>query len=1177
MSPAPYAATIERIKPTITIEFGENLDAATINGSNVVVKGSISGIVTSQLLTGDNMLTIVPERFMAGEDFSVILSNRITSSTGNELIEGAQYQFSVKNTGSPTTPPAFVKMHHSEQRNSFEFVTTDFEKDGYPDLAIGEWYRNDIYKLTNTGKQDFNIEQNYLSRISRLRNIDLDNDNIAEIAFLSDGNLYWLDPNDFSSMQLLFDDPVRNFFVADLNSDGSDDLLLVLERALYWAENTGSGSFSKAVPIYESASGHLSLCVFDSDNDSDLDIMAFTVDKKMVFLENQGYQNFSSKILPIEAYYHNNTLIAKDLNNDGLADLVLESKSRDNFGWIKNMGNNEFGFQLITGSQANLRISAVDFDNDGWQDLVYRRSKSVLWRRQSAPEVFDTEEVLFVSETFIHNLEILDLDSDGDLDLLTTAEENLFTYLNTNNVKSFVSADDERLLPKDTLDLGIVSAADELNISLLIDNAGNEQLDISDVILSNGLSMAEQIPSSISATQSFETQLQVSFDELGPFSGDLTFITNDPEMLEFSLHVKAQFVGMQIVSIYPERKTLLSDRESIDITFDEILDSNTISNSSIYVNSHKQGKLNGALTLDNSDSTLVFTPAAAYMAGDKIEIVITKDLLSSAGLPHSVDYQIQYSVGYEEYTLDSLFFMKSKILDVTETSELIAGKFDGENLSLLQSSSHPYDTAKLINLPEYSYELFPGDHNDVHASYVYDIDQDRDLDILLYKFGGTLQLITNNSGTYEESVFFELSGADMIIPEDIDNDQDIDLVTLHYVDSETKIWENDGSNQFEERITLPGSKYYIADFDKNGLKDIAICSFFSSEIYSQSSKWQFERSTLLDEMGIYNVHFDYLNDDEHLDLIYSEGTSNSTKMRFGNESGFESEVTLLSHDGPIHTTDFDGDGNIDILVYEYSSDVLDVLLNEGNGSFDHRMISTEMEIRAVEYADMNEDGLADLVISMAPDPNLVFEELWIYELAYPIRFTVIDDSKVYSSGDTVSFGSVPTRSDVNQEISIANTGRATLEISNWQSTSNITLQEISFVVPDDTVEFSFSINTDVAMDAKESFSFETNANIIEPEFAMNVVGEIYQITGIEDELAGYVIYPNPASDLLNINLSGNPEIDAYEIVDVSGKMILSKYDNSADTQIDVSKLKTGIYLLKIVSGEKVYKSRFAVK
>ena len=85
-------------------------------------------------------------------------------------------------------------------------------------------------------------------------------------------------------------------------------------------------------------------------------------------------------------------------------------------------------------------------------------------------------------------------------------------------------------------------------------------------------------------------------------------------------------------------------------------------------------------------------------------------------------------------------------------------------------------------------------------------------------------------------------------------------------------------------------------------------------------------------------------------------------------------------------------------------------------------------------------------------------------------------------------------------------------------------------------------------------------------------------TGIREvnpDATGLVIYPNPATNLLNIKLLGNLEKGKYEIQNSLGQSILhGDLNNSSINSVDISKLFSGVYFIQLTNGSTKYNSRF---
>jgi len=74
------------------------------------------------------------------------------------------------------------------------------------------------------------------------------------------------------------------------------------------------------------------------------------------------------------------------------------------------------------------------------------------------------------------------------------------------------------------------------------------------------------------------------------------------------------------------------------------------------------------------------------------------------------------------------------------------------------------------------------------------------------------------------------------------------------------------------------------------------------------------------------------------------------------------------------------------------------------------------------------------------------------------------------------------------------------------------------------------------------------------------------------ELSNIIVYPNPASDFLNVKLKKHEKIN-YFIEDLTGRTLLSGIIIGNNTRIDIKELHRGIYLLKLKGKETI---RFSV-
>ena len=78
----------------------------------------------------------------------------------------------------------------------------------------------------------------------------------------------------------------------------------------------------------------------------------------------------------------------------------------------------------------------------------------------------------------------------------------------------------------------------------------------------------------------------------------------------------------------------------------------------------------------------------------------------------------------------------------------------------------------------------------------------------------------------------------------------------------------------------------------------------------------------------------------------------------------------------------------------------------------------------------------------------------------------------------------------------------------------------------------------------------------------------------ESQMSSLELFPNPANDIININLKNNISSN-YEILDISGKVLLSDSFLN-ETRINSSDLKNGIYILRVLNDFKSFSKRITI-
>lgn len=123
--------------------------------------------------------------------------------------------------------------------------------------------------------------------------------------------------------------------------------------------------------------------------------------------------------LPIGFYDSNGAGLAiNDLNKDGLLDIVLANLAGDN-AVFWNLGGLQFRKQALPSLAPARAVATVDVNGDGWLDIVFTQQAAapLYWRNQNGTgfAIHILNGVSYIG----YAMNWLDVDRDGDLDLLT--------------------------------------------------------------------------------------------------------------------------------------------------------------------------------------------------------------------------------------------------------------------------------------------------------------------------------------------------------------------------------------------------------------------------------------------------------------------------------------------------------------------------------------------------------------------------------------------------------------------------------------------------------------------------------------------------------------------------------------------------------------------------------------
>jgi hypothetical protein len=88
------------------------------------------------------------------------------------------------------------------------------------------------------------------------------------------------------------------------------------------------------------------------------------------------------------------------------------------------------------------------------------------------------------------------------------------------------------------------------------------------------------------------------------------------------------------------------------------------------------------------------------------------------------------------------------------------------------------------------------------------------------------------------------------------------------------------------------------------------------------------------------------------------------------------------------------------------------------------------------------------------------------------------------------------------------------------------------------------------------------------DYTINIVDNLSLDDFNQDQFS---IYPNPSQNVVNIESKNNLIIESIKIVDLSGKLIIEKNQNT--NQVDIENLSNGMYIVEVASEGTIYKKK----
>ncbi|MCI0496316.1 FG-GAP-like repeat-containing protein, partial [candidate division KSB1 bacterium] len=312
---------------------------------------------------------------------------------------------------------------------AWDIDVEDINQDGALDIAACgnsnkiSWWKND----DNQNFTEHIIRENFAG-VRSVRADDVNGDGEIDIiaaAWIANTVTWWENDGNENFTEHTIDTSfagAHTVAVKDVNQDGAMDILCSGfdyyggHGEIAWWKNDGNENFAKHL-----VSSRFNRSPFvhseDIDGDDDVDILACGEAKGLVlWWENDGNENFAEHTVDSN-YPMAHTVFARDLDQDGDKDILGAACLSSLFTWWENDGNQNFTKHHIDNLGGALWIDAVDLDLDGDFDLIGTGTGGVFWYQNDGKQAFTRYKV---AGNFGDGycVRAPDLDQDGDFDLM---------------------------------------------------------------------------------------------------------------------------------------------------------------------------------------------------------------------------------------------------------------------------------------------------------------------------------------------------------------------------------------------------------------------------------------------------------------------------------------------------------------------------------------------------------------------------------------------------------------------------------------------------------------------------------------------------------------------------------------------------------------------------------------